>query len=194
MTKKTMKKVTKKNRKQQVSAFFTSPRWAYVGSFLFSILLIYLAFRFQYRLSHYKSLGIFSIFLLNLISSSTVIIPEPAIVSVIVGGKLYSPFLVGLAAAGGAAIGNMIGYFLGRSGKHIVLNHAENKWYIWIRSKFHKYATLLIFIFALIPNPIFDGIAILAGITEYPPVRFFLLMLVARLIRDTILALIGAKL
>lgn len=189
-----MKKVTKKNKKEQISAFFTSTRWAYVGSFLFSILLIYLAVRFQHHLTHYRSLGLLGIFLINLISSSTVIIPEPAIVSVVVGGKLYSPFLVGLAAAGGAAIGNMIGYFLGRSGKHIVLNHAENKWYIWIRSKFHKYATLLIFIFALIPNPIFDAVAILAGVTEYPPVRFFFLMLIARLIRDTILALIGAKL
>ncbi|HEX7042773.1 MAG TPA: VTT domain-containing protein [Patescibacteria group bacterium] len=183
-----------KNIKQQKSSFFTSTRWAYVGSFLFSVLLIYLAFRFQQHLSHFKSLGIFSIFLLNLISSATVIIPEPAIVSVVVGGKLYPPILVGLAAALGAGIGNMIGYFLGRSGKHIVLNHTESKWYIWIKSKFHRYATLIIFVFALIPNPIFDGVAILAGITEYPPIKFFLLMLVARLIRDTLLALLGAKL
>lgn len=187
MKKKTAKKIQKK------SSFFTAQRWAYVGSFLFSILLVYLAFRFQHGLIHYRSLGIFGIFLLNLISSSTVIIPEPAIVSVLIGGKLYSPFLVGVAAALGAAIGNMIGYFLGRSGKHIVLNHTESKWYMWIRSKFHRYATLLIFIFALIPNPFFDAVAILAGITEYPPIRFFFIMLFARLFRDTILAFIGAR-
>lgn len=184
----------KQSKSSQVgTSFFTSPRWAYVGSFLFSVLLIYLAFRFEHRLAHFKSLGLLGIFLINLISSSTVIIPEPAIVAVVVGGRLYSPFLVGFLSALGAAIGNMVGYFLGRSGKHIVLNHSENTWYRWIQSKFHTYATLLIFVFALIPNPFFDVVAIIAGIAEYSPIKFFFLMLIARIIRDTLLAFVGGK-
>lgn len=182
----------KKNKTIQ-SSFLTSPRWTYVGAFALSLLVVFLAFRFQHRLEHFRSFGLFGIFLLNFIASSTVIIPAPAIVSVVIGGHLYPPLLVGLFASGGAALGNMVGYFVGRAGKHIVLTHDEYRWYKWLRKKFHTYGTLLIFLFAFVPNPIFDALALIAGITEYSPIKLFFLMFVARFVRDTLLAMIGAR-
>lgn len=165
-----------------------------MGSFLFSLLLIFAAFRFQHRLEHFRSLGLFGIFLINLIGSSTIFLPAPAIASVVAGGVIYPPVLVGLMAALGAAGGDMLSYFLGRSGTHVVLNHTERSWYLWFKTFFHKFANIVIFVFAFIPNPIFDAVGIIAGISEFPPIRFFLIMFSARFLRNVLLALIGARL
>jgi membrane protein YqaA with SNARE-associated domain len=99
-----------------------------------------------------------------------------------------------VVAALGASLGDMLGYILGRSGKHVVLNHSEKKWFVWFQKIFSKFADILIFAFAFIPNPFFDGIGILAGISEFPPTRFFLLMFVGRFARNVLLALLGARL
>lgn len=184
----------KKNNKQKLANFFTSPRWAYVGSFLLSLVLIYLAFRFQHRLVHFRSLGLLGIFLVNLIGSATIFVPVPGIASVVAGGVVYPPLLVGLVAAIGASMGDMLSYLLGRSGKHLVLNHGEKVWYKKLHNLFGKYGDIIIFLFAFIPNPVFDGVGIIAGISEYSPIRFFLVMFAGRLLRNILLAFIGARL
>jgi len=176
------------------SSFFTSQKWAYVGSFLLSVLLVYVAFRFQHRLAHFRSLGLFGIFLINLIGSSTLFIPAPAIATVVAGGVVFPPFLVAIAASIGSALGDMLGYFLGRSGRHIILNHTEHKWLVRFKRLFTRFADILIFLFALVPNPFFDAVGIVSGVSEFPPIRFFLEMLVARFLRNLFLASIGARL
>ena len=187
----TAKKQTKQSR---MSQFFTSPRWAYVGSFLLSLVLIWLAFRFQHRLEHFKSLGLLGIFLINLIGSSTIFLPAPAIASVLAGGVVYPPLLVGLVAATGASLGDMLGYFLGRSGTHMLLNHTERAWMKWLHNVFTKFADIIVFLFAFIPNPIFDAVGIIAGISEFPPLRFFFVMFLGRLARNILLAFLGQRL
>lgn len=184
----------KKIQKPIKSSFFTSPRWAYVGSFVLSIVLIWLAFRFEQRLEHFRSLGLLGIFLINLVGSATIFLPAPAIASVVAGGVIYPPFLVGLVAALGASMGDMLSYFLGRAGSHVVLNHSQYALYVKFKQFFSRFAGPLIFLFAFIPNPIFDAIGILAGASEYPPTRYFLIMFVGRFLRNLLLALIGARL
>lgn len=184
----------KKNTKQNIAIFFTSPRWAYVGSFVLSVLLVFAAFRLQHRLEHFRSLGLLGIFLINVVASSTLFLPAPAIALSVAGGVVYPPYLVAIVAAAGASLGDMLAYILGRSGKHVVLNHTEHVWYMYLKKIFSKFAAIIIFLFALIPNPFFDAIGILAGATEYPPVRFFGIMFVGRFLRNMALALIGARL
>lgn len=185
----------KKTQKQsKISLLFTSPRWAYIGSFVLSLVLIWLAFRFQQRLEHFRSLGLLGIFLINLIGSSTIFLPAPAIASVVAGGLIYPPVLVGLVAALGASGGDMLSYFLGRAGSHVILNHSQYKIYLGFKRIFSKFAAPIIFLFAFIPNPIFDAIGILAGASEYPPTLYFLIMFAGRFLRNVILALVGAKL
>lgn len=186
--------MAKKTQRSKAAQIFTSPRWAYIGSFFLSLLLVWMAFRFQTQLSHFRSLGLLGIFLINLIGSSTLFLPAPAIASVVAGGLVFPPVLVGLVAALGASFGDMLGYILGRSGKHIVLNHTEKKWFIFFQKIFAKFASIVIFVFAFIPNPFFDGIGILAGISEFPPVKFFLILFAGRLSRNILLAFLGARL
>ncbi len=166
-----------------------------VGIFLLSILLVILAVIFQQKLSQFRSLGLLGIFLINFFGSATLFLPAPALVFVVAGGLLYQPILVALVSAVGSALGDMLGFFLGQSGKQLF--GSKSKSTILQKSLtivFKRHAGILIFLFALIPNPFFDVVGILAGILSYPPMRFFMILVIARFIRDVLLAYFGASL
>lgn len=166
---------------------------SYIITFILSCLGIVLAFFFQDKLSQFKSLGILGIFLINFFGSATIFVPAPAIVSVFAGGAVYGVVAVALAASFGAAFGDMLGFFIGYSGKHAFLQK-ENIWYRVIRDQFAFFGGLFVFFFALIPNPFFDGIGIIAGALGYSPYRFFCFLFAGRLLRNLLLALTGSVL
>ncbi len=161
--------------------------------FVTSLVIVVLAFVFQDRLTEFRSLGLAGIFLINLVGSATLFFPAPAIASVVAGGALYSPMPVALMSALGGAMGEMVGFFLGHSGKHVLLAKIDGKYKI-IHNLFTKFGGILIFTFALIPNPLFDVIGILSGVLAYSPVRFFMLLLAGRLLRNLFLAYLGSSL
>lgn len=163
----------------------------YFITFFISIFLIILAFFFQEKLSDFRSFGLLGIFLINFFGSATIFLPAPAIASVFAGGLVYSPLAVALFAALGAAIGDMIGFFLGYSGHKIFLkkNHAR---YAMIKGLFHRFGDLIIFLFAFIPNPLFDGVGLFAGALAFSPRRFFIILFAGRLLRNLILAYAGS--
>lgn len=161
--------------------------------FAFSILVIVFTFVFQDKLAQFRTLGLLGIFFINLFSSVTIFLPAPGIATVVAGGALYNPILVGIVAGVGAAIGDMVSFILGRSGNEILLKKKEGSKFNVSREFFNKYAVIIIFIFAFIPNPFFDAIGIIAGAFTYPPKKFFLIMLSSRILRNLILAGIGAK-
>lgn len=156
-----------------------------------SLLFIVLAFLFRENLSQFKSLGLLGIFLINLIGSATLFFPAPAIASVVAGGAIYPPVLVALVAAFGAAVGDMSGFLVGLSGKHLFIKN-HHTWYKILKDLFHKSGFLVIFLFALIPNPFFDFVGISAGLFHFPPARFFLFMFLGRLARNIMLAFVGS--
>ena len=82
--------------------------------------------------------------------------------------------LVGLAAAAGAAIGELTGYAAGISGQAVVENlRLYDK--LLHRMKRHTRATVVVLvIMAAIPNPAFDLVGIAAGTLRVPLLRFFL--------------------
>ncbi|MBI2430495.1 MAG: VTT domain-containing protein [Candidatus Levybacteria bacterium] len=159
--------------------------------FIISFLVIVLAFLFQERLSELKTLGIIGIFLINFLGSATIFLPAPAIVSVFAGGVVYSPLIVAIVAALGATFGDMIGFFLGFSGHKIILRK-HHAWHAMIKDLFHKFGGIIIFLFAFIPNPLFDGVGIAAGAFAFPPRRFFIFLLAGRLLRNLLLAYAGS--
>ena len=166
----------------------------YVLTFIISLLLIVVAFQFQELLVEFKSLGLLGIFLINFFGSATLFLPAPAIASVFAGGALYSPLLVALTSSIGGALGEMVGFFLGHSGHHMVFKTHKRLWRERIGNVLHRYGDILIFLFALIPNPVFDIIGIAAGFVAYSPLRFFIALLLGRLVRNILLAYFGARL
>lgn len=176
------------------SGFHSSFHWRAVIILACSLLFVFLALVFQQKLSEFTSLGLAGIFLINLFGSATLFLPAPAIASVVAGGVLYSPLFVALFSSLGSTTGELVGYLIGHSGKHVFLKKKEHKIYNISYNLFHRFGGFAIFVVALIPNPFFDFFGILAGVLGVPVWRFFLLVFVARFLRDTLLAFFGSKL
>ena len=155
-----------------------------------SLGLIVLALIFREKLGAFRSLGLLGIFLANFLASATFFIPAPGIATVVAGGALYPPLLVGFAASLGAAIGDTIGFLIGVSGKRL-LHSKQGKRYGQMVALFKRFGGVLIFIFALIPNPVFDGVGFVAGTLGYPIAKFFLWLFLGRFVRNILLAYLG---
>lgn len=160
--------------------------------FVISIACIFLAYHFHNKLASFRSLGLLGIFLINFFSSATLFVPAPGIVSVVAGGIVYSPVLVGFVATLGAVLGDMIAYVLGLSTEHVFWSEKDG-YYTIIKDLFKKYGGLIVFLFAFIPNPFFDLVGIMAGVLSYSWYKFALWLFLGRLVRNILLAFIGAQ-
>ncbi len=163
----------------------------YLVTFILAIVIIALSIYFQNQLSQFKSLGLIGIFLINFLGNATILLPGPAIATVVAGGVIYPAFSVAIAASLGATFGDMIGYALGYSGKKLFIKN-HHILFVVMRDIFQKYGTIMVFVFALIPNPFFDVIGLLGGLAHYSPIKFFVLLLLGRTIRNLLLASLGS--
>ena len=142
-----------------------------------------------------SSLGFMGLFIVNFISSAGFFVSGPAFLTVITGGNLYSPIIVAIVASFGACLGDMIGFGFGHSGRKLTKKKLDkHKTVKFLEKHFHRHGALTIFIMAIIPNPLFDAVGILAGIVNYPALRFFTIMLIGRFFRYWVLAQLGVKL
>lgn len=159
---------------------------------LCSILAVILAVVFQRKLEEFTSLGLFGILLINFFGSATLFLPAPAIASVVAGGVIYAPIFVALFSSLGSTLGELVGFFIGQSSKKVVSTKKQTKIYTIFYNIFHKYGGAAVFFFALIPNPFFDFFGIMAGMFGVTLWRFFLIVLLARFLRDVLLASFGS--
>lgn len=133
--------------------------------------------------------GYVGLFFVCLISSMSVI-PIPFQIIVFSFGTVLNPLFVGIIAAFGSSLGNMISYLIGLGGKEI-LEDKHSKRLNDIKKKLKKYGIFLwlIVIYATpIPNVPF---AILSGVVRYDFKKFFLAVLIGELILNITLAFAG---
>lgn len=156
-----------------------------------SLLVIVLAIVFRDRLSELQNLGLLGIMLINFIASATIFFPAPAIATVFAGGAVYPPLAVAASSSLGAALGDAVGFLIGHSGKNLFYKK-HHTLFIILKDTFHTFGGVLIFIIAFIPNPFFDVMGIFAGFFHYSLFRFFILVFIARLIRNFLLASLGS--
>lgn len=165
-----------------------------VGVLMLSFSLSILLFLFRDYFRDFRSLGLIGIFLINFVSSATFFVSGPAFLTVIAGGSIYHPLLVAFIASLGASFGDMISYFFGYSGRNLAVHKLRKKiWFVVLEDVFKAYGSIFVFIFAIVPNPLFDAIGLFAGVLGMNYSKFFILMLTGRFARFVILALIGAK-
>ncbi len=141
------------------------------------------------RVEHPGSIGYPAIFLMSLIGSAAFLMPAPGIVLVITAGGTLDPIMVGIVAGLGAAIGELTGYAAGLSGQNMLVN---NRLYWHFERWMQKSGTMVVFVLAAVPNPLFDLGGFIAGALRMPVWRFVLGTWMGKSLRFALLAALGA--
>ena len=132
-------------------------------------------------------LGYPGIFLVNLIGSASIILPVPSFVVTFAFGAILNPWLVGIAAGTGAAIGELTGYALG-FGSREMIEKRHRKWFErtkrWVES-WGIFPVIALFAATPLPDDI-TGIA--GGIIKYDIRKFFLAVLIGKVVMSLALA------
>src|SRR3990172_1529438 len=140
--------------KERSLALFRRYRWLPSALAFVPIAVLSLAvLLFRHRIEDLSGLGLAGVFTVNLLGR----------------GKFYPPLLVGVASAAGSTLGELTGFLAGMGAEPAIeriplLRRVER----WMQHR----GGLVIFLFALVPNPFFDFIGFAAGGQEYPPRRF----------------------
>ncbi|MBI2965861.1 MAG: VTT domain-containing protein [Chloroflexi bacterium] len=130
-----------------------------------------------------REVGYPGIFLINLIGSATLILPVPGAAVVCLAASSSSglnPLVVGLLGGLGAGLGETTGYLAGKSGEQLV---RRSRYYRRIRRWMIRCGGPVLFLFALIPNPVMDVAGIAAGSLGYPFTKYVLLVVSGKILR-----------
>ena len=160
----------------------------YFATLIFLGIILFLPVFFQIRFHSLRSFGLVGVFLINLLGSATVFLPAPGFLSVGITATQSHPLLVAIVGALGASIGEGTTFLFGyTSNKFFDLE--KHKWLKKFKKKvFDRWGAAVIFLFAFLPNPLFDGIGMLAGISKYSIRKFLVLTFIGRLFRYIIIA------
>ncbi len=164
--------------------------------FLLSALLVIamaaLAVVFREELRNLSQYGYLGAFVISVLSGGTVIVYVPGIpVIFTLGGILQYPFLVGIAAGLGEALG-AFSFYLGGRGGHSFLENKNLKGYSRVKSWMTKRGSLTLFLASAIPNPVFSLIGATAGAVRLPPWKYYLACAAGKIIKGTYVAYLGA--
>ena len=110
------------------------------------------------KLESIGNYGLIGVFALCFLSNATVFLPAPSLIVVVTAASIMNPILVSLAGAFGTTLGELTGFFSGRAGKNIG-NKSDGK----LGKAIQKYGMPVIFVFALLPLPLFDIIGVASG-------------------------------
>ena len=146
------------------------------------------------RVAQLQNYGYFGAFLISLIGNGTILLP--GVVLPILSGLgiifyptagLAGPIIVGLAGGVGAAIGEIMGYIAGYSGRGVVENNRLYKKLVgWVR----RWGAIAIFIFALVPL-FFDLVGLAAGVLRFPLWKFVLICWLGRTLLYTVFVVLA---
>jgi uncharacterized membrane protein YdjX (TVP38/TMEM64 family) len=138
-----------------------------------AFLLYYFQDFFRVSLRSYGYIAYLLVFVVSLLSSSTIFIPTPGIAFTLAAAAVWDPLLVGIAAGTGDAIGEMTAYWTGYMGEKIIVDEhmpAYRKAVAWME----RYGVLAVFGVALVPVVLFDLVGLAAGALKVPWWKFLL--------------------
>lgn len=147
------------------------------------IALSVVIFLMRNKIQNVSSFGYFGIFLLCFLANATVMLPAPSLMIAASCALIMNPILVAIFAALGSATGEFVGYVFGTVTKD--LSPKFKKILDKLTEKVHN-ENLLIFIFAVLPLPLFDVVGIYSGGTKTNLLKFFLICFVGKLIKTLI--------
>jgi len=135
------------------------------------IVIAVVIFLFRGQIDKLDKFGYLGAFLVSLIGSLTIVLPVPGILILIALSTVFNPFLIALAGSTGGTIGELSGYVLGYSGRHMF---GSNKQYIRTEAWMKKWGVWAIAFFAFIPILPTDIAGIASGALRFPVWKFFI--------------------
>ena len=146
----------------------TRRRLLHPGLFLAAATFIALAYFFRGSFTVSQA-GYAGVAVTALIAAGGLVVPAPALAAACTAAAFLIPWVVALIAGACEGVGELTGYFLGRSGEELLTGR---RFYQRLRVWMDHHGWLVLFILALVPNPVFDAAGIAAGALRYPVWRF----------------------
>lgn len=171
---------------------------------IFSVIL-WLTIWHRDFLLQFSSLGYLGLLISNFMASAAVFAPLPVVFTSFISGNVFNPFLVGIFAGAGSALGDFVAFLFGFGARKVIVGfwrgeQKQGKLKVDAQKRkslkfwFKQNAFLTVFVLSFLPNPLFDGVGILAGIFNMKPRDFLLATLLGRVLRNMLLAFGGQKL
>ncbi len=169
---------------------FAWTRQHYVSlSIIATILVFSVAIYFSAALlSDIEAYGYLGVFLICVIASAVLIVPIPAIAVVFGMGAILNPWLVGLMVGLAEPIGELTAYMAGYSGRAAMENR---KFYARFMNWMRRRGSVVLFLFAAIPNPFYDLAGAAAGALRYPLWKYLMVLFFAKTTKGLLVALAG---
>ena len=183
----------KVQRRGRTAALSHRPRWTLrhkVAAVVWlSILVIVVMTLFQDTIAHLGSWGYLGAFLINGISSATVVLPAPGGAIVLLMAPDYHPLLLGIAAGLGGALGSLTAYLVGA---HAQPAFQSRRIYSIANRVMHRFGSVILLLATLMPISPGDFAGLLAGATRYPVRRYLVYVGIASVIKMTVMVYISA--
>lgn len=127
-----------------------------------------------------------ALFICCFLANASVFLPAPGLMVILSAASVMNPFLVAVVGALGMTTGESIGYLGGLTGQQLISKNAKSEKVIEI---INKYGVLAVFIFALVPFPIFDVVGVATGYLKFNFIKFILPCYVGKLLKSLTVAL-----
>jgi uncharacterized membrane protein YdjX (TVP38/TMEM64 family) len=132
-------------------------------------------------------------FLFSLLTSATLILPVPGLLIVFSMGAVFNPFWIAVAAAAGAAIGELSGYLAGYTGRVVVENtQTYERLREWMENN-KRLSSWMIMVVSFLPLPFIDLAGMAAGALQMPLIRFLWWCWLGKIPRTLLAAYLGSK-
>ena len=168
--------------------FWSRERYLQIVALLFVLILCTVLVLHRDKVAELGMYGYVGVFLISLITCSSIVVPVPGWIIVATLGAILNPVLVGVVSGVGGTIGEMTGYLLGYGGR-LAVDKAGiySRMVEWMK----RWGSVTIFILALIPNPLFDIAGAAAGLLRFPLWKFLLFGAAGRIPKHILFAYIG---
>lgn len=139
----------------------------------------------------FQTWGYVGAFVINVIASATIVLPVPGAALIVVMSSTLNPWWLSAVSGLGSAVGELSGYFAGRSGQ-LLMPESQRATYNRVHRLAEQYGAFVIIPLAAFPFPLFDVAGIVAGATGMNPWAFFIATAIGKTIKYFILILLGA--
>lgn len=138
-------------------------------------------------------LGYLGAFASAAFANATVLVPVPYYPLLIRLAEAFNPWGIALAAAAGSVLGELVAYYVGRSGRQAV---AETRFYRWVQGQLGQpwRAPLVLFALSAPPTPLFDVAGLLAGALGIPLGIYVVSTFLGRVVRMATVVFAGLAL